>query len=665
MTSSLPVWWLVLALTAWLGAALAINAGQALDGFHDDVDGRPRPQGSAWDIGASEIASESLPTGLNFISGPVNGAFIERGGKSIAVYGDPSGRHPTPELVLLAEARRDVTWEARDLAQRGAKIVAPQQEATLLSHPERFWAELREKRFHDYAEQTTKVPSEPMPVSRTVKGGDRLAWADLTFRVFDTPGYTRGAVSYLVELDGRKVAFTGDLIRDDGKLQDLFSLQDAIPEAKIGGYHGWAGRLGELMASLDRVAAEKPDLLVPLRGPVIRDPAAAIARLQRRIRAVYANYLSIDALRWYFKDDHIRAKARRVLGPQAQVDWMPMAETQPLPASIVAISNSRLILAADRSGFLVDCGGTGIIDELRRLRAAGRLTSVEHVFVTHYHDDHTDALPALVAEFGAKVHACGSLVDLIERPGDYRLPCLTKNPTEVTAKHRDRDTWQWKEFRFTIFDFPGQTLHHNALLVEQSGGWSAFFVGDSFTPSGIDDYCLQNRNFLREGAGFLRCLDQLEKLPAGCLILNQHVELAFRFSPAQVSRMRETRRQRISVLRELLPFDDPNYGLDESWAVLHPYWRTVQPGASVPLTLRITNHSPVEKMFHATLHAPAGFQVTGSESIRTAPGADDAIPFTVQVPADGAAGLHVVIADVGWDDTEFREWIEAVLEIAP
>ena len=67
-----------------------------------------------------------------------------------------------------------------------------------------------------------------------------------------------------------------------------------------------------------------------------------------------------------------------------------------------------------------------------------------------------------------------------------------------------------------------RTLHHNALLVERDGGWSAFFAGDSFTPSGIDDYCLQDRNFLHEGQGFFRCLDRLEILPAGCLILNQH-----------------------------------------------------------------------------------------------------------------------------------------------
>ena len=81
-------------------------------------------------------ADEPLPPGLSLIPGPVNGAFIERDGQSLAVYGDPSGQRPTPETVLLTEARRDATWAARGLAQRGAKVVAPAKEAELLTHPE-------------------------------------------------------------------------------------------------------------------------------------------------------------------------------------------------------------------------------------------------------------------------------------------------------------------------------------------------------------------------------------------------------------------------------------------------------------------------------------------------------------------------------------------------
>jgi glyoxylase-like metal-dependent hydrolase (beta-lactamase superfamily II) len=321
------------------------------------------------------------------------------------------------------------------------------------------------------------------------------------------------------------------------------------------------------------------------------------------------------------------------------------------------------MLADDGAGFLVDCGGPGIIKELQRLRAAGKLASIEHVFVTHYHDDHTDALPALVGEFGAKVHACGSLVDLIERPADYRLPCLTRHPTAVTARHRDRDTWRWKEYQLTIFDFPGQTLHHNALLVERDGGWSALFAGDSFTPSGIDDYCLQNRNFLREGQGFFRCLDQLERLPAGCFVLNQHVEPAFRFSPAQVALMRQTLQRRIPLLAELFPFDDPNYGLDESWAALHPYWMTLRPGESAQIAVRITNHSPRERIFRVTVRSPEGVRVSSAEPARLASHADGVLPMNVQVSPGVRPGLHVVAADVGWGVGELREWVEAIIEV--
>jgi neutral ceramidase len=606
-----------------------------------------------------------LPSGLSLVPGAVNGVIINRLGKSLAIYGYPSGEQSVPDLLLLTHARRDVTWAAETLARRGAPVVAPERESDSLTHPEQFWDNLREKRFHDYAQQTTRMPVNPIPVSRTVKPGDTVNWADLNFRVIDTPGYTRSAVSYVVNFDGKKVAFTGDLIRDDGKLQDLFSLQDAIPDAKIGGYHGWAGRLGDLMTSLDRMAAEEPDLLVPCRGPIIHDPSAAIGRLKARIRAAYSNYLSIDALRWYFKDDHMRAKANRVLGTNAQIDWMPMGETLPLPEFIIPISNSRLILSSNHAGFLVDCGGTGIIEELRKLRSAGKLKSLDHVFVTHYHDDHTDALPALVSEFGSRVHACGSLIDLIERPGDYRLPCLTKNPTAVTAKHHDHETWLWAEYQLTIYDYPGQTLHHNALSVEGPHGWSAFFVGDSFTPSGIDDYCLQNRNFLHPGQGFFKCLDLLEQLPKDCLLLNEHVEPAFRFTPAQVARMREILARRISLLTDLFPYDDPNFGLDDSWAELHPYWIKLRSGASAPLTLRITNHSPHPGTFRAAIQTPKQIQVGPTAPIRVATQADGYSQTTVAVAPNCPPGLYVITADVGQMDFELRQWTEAVIEVEP
>ena len=175
----------------------------------------------------------------------------------------------------------------------------PEAEFIQFSEVERFWSAFERERFHDYSQRTTKVLVGPMPVSGTARGGQVLTWEGLPIRVLDTPGYTRGSVTYLVELEGRRVAFTGDLILGDGKLLDLYSFQDAIPEARIDGYHGYGARLGDLVVSLRKVAAEHPDIIVPARGPVIRNPEEAIDTLIRRVRSLYANYLAIDAHRYY------------------------------------------------------------------------------------------------------------------------------------------------------------------------------------------------------------------------------------------------------------------------------------------------------------------------------------------------------------------------------
>jgi glyoxylase-like metal-dependent hydrolase (beta-lactamase superfamily II) len=81
-----------------------------------------------------------------------------------------------------------------------------------------------------------------LPAARTVQGGDTFVWQGEKLRVLETPGYTRGSVTYLYETEGKTLAFTGDLICEDGRLFDLYSFQDAIAEANIRGYHGFAGR---------------------------------------------------------------------------------------------------------------------------------------------------------------------------------------------------------------------------------------------------------------------------------------------------------------------------------------------------------------------------------------------------------------------------------------
>ena len=129
--------------------------------------------------------------------------------------------------------------------------------------------------------------------------------------------------------------------------------------------------------------------------------------------------------------------------------------------------------------------------------------------------------------------------------------------------------------------------------------------------------------------------------------------------------MRETLRQRLPLLTELIPFDDPNYGLDESWAALHPYWVTLRPGETAQVTLRITNHSPRAHTYRTTIRAPDSFKVGSAKPARIAAHSDGELNITVQVPGDCRPGLHVLVADVAWESAELREWTECMLEVVP
>jgi glyoxylase-like metal-dependent hydrolase (beta-lactamase superfamily II) len=613
-------------------------------------------------------ANEVLSRSVTVSTGAINGVCIERSGHRLVIYGDPLQRWKTADMVLLSHSRRDVVWAARAMVEGGAKSIVPAREQEQFSKVEDFWTSFWEKRFHDYDQQSTRIITTSLRVDQTVQEGTPLPWQGLEVQVLDTPGYTRGSVSYFVEIDGRKYGFVGDLIYGDGHLLDLYSLQDAVPQAKIGGYHGYAGRIGDLIASLRKVAAQKADILVPARGPVLREPAAAVSRLIERLQAVYENYLSISAGHWYFRDQY-DTLAARALGRADRVPWMPNARTvekQP-PDWIVPIQNSRLLLSRDREGFLIDCGSGAIIGEIRKLKDQGRLVSLDGLFITHYHDDHTDKVNELLEEYHCPVYVTPILEDVLKRPGAYRLPCETMNAIERLDVVADGQRKVWKEFVLTFYDFPGQTIYHDAMLAQRDTGERVFFIGDSFTPSGIDDYCLQNRNLLHDGTGFSYCLDLVSsRIPQETLLINEHVVEPFRFDADQVRHMEKVLARRKESLRELFPWEGPDFGIDEQWARIYPYGQEVQPEHWAELAVELLNHSNAPTTFRVTLNAPAGFEIDPSRaSVAAGPGREGEAHFRIRALSRPSSPVQVVTADIQVGPWELRQWCEGLLKVLP
>ncbi len=416
--------------------------------------------------------------------GSINGAVIRANDQQLAVYGWDQG--PVDRL-LLTHGRRDVVWRAA-AAMKTAQVVAPAREEYMLEKGPDYWAGFPKTQAHDYAQQTTKVPQNVIPVGHWVSDGDRLTWNGLTIEVLETPGYTRGSVTYVVAVDGKRVGFCGDLLYGEGQLLDLFSFQDAITDAQVRGYHGYGARLAELVTSLDKIIESKVDIVVPARGPIIYQPADSARRLKGRVQDVYRNYLSTSALHWYFKEERMRHCGERVLGKGADIELMPYVTHEKTPEWIYENSTSRLLVSEGGRGFLVDCGYQRVIDAVQELIDQEVIERVDGIFVTHYHDDHTDMIQAAANKFQCPVYATPEYADVLERPDAYHLPALTGVPIQPVQRMKNGQSMKWNEFQLTFYHFPGQTLYHGALFVEKPNERPVLFVGDSFAPSGIDDY---------------------------------------------------------------------------------------------------------------------------------------------------------------------------------
>jgi glyoxylase-like metal-dependent hydrolase (beta-lactamase superfamily II) len=605
-------------------------------------------------LGSSTLfGSVQLPNGITFQRGAANIVTI---GASTAVYGVPLAR-PRVSRVLLTHARRDAISGVTAKSASNIAFVAPAAERELFEKPESFWNALEKDRFHDYAQLSTKVPVQPLPITQAVSDGDVLEEGSSHIRVISTPGFTRGAVSYLIETGGKRIACTGDLIYGDGQILDLYSLQDAVPEAKARGYHGYAARAVDLIASLRRIAAAKPDVILPARGPAIDNAAVAIDRLISHLQSFLASHFEVDALRWYWGDENHRIRSRAV---ERTMEIMPMAEQTKLPADILAIGNSRLIISRSGAAFLVDAGYSKLLPELRRLRDNGEIKSLDGIWITHYHDDHTDYVNDVAAEFRAPVYFTAGMTKVLENPGAFRLPCLTTRAIPVSDAKRDGETLRWREWQFTFWNFPGQTLYHGGLVARRDNGDTILFAGDSFTPSGMDDYCMQNRDILRSGEGYEYCLRKIAKLDHPWLI-NQHVEPMFRYSDAQISRMERELEKRSATLKQLSPWPDINYMVDESWARIYPYGSDVKAGDTVELQLRVLNHAPDQMKYRVNWNIPSGWTLVDSDQSVTLVGRQEGT-LRAQFKA-GSPGLSVVTADVSFAVRDLKQWTEALVRV--
>lgn len=587
--------------------------------------------------------------------GHVNTGILLDGDRALLI--DPSGAPLQRTLAELGITKVDqilFTHHHRDSTtgfpiSDEVRIGVPAEEASWFTEVETFWND-PQYRWHLYNYHPHNLMlADAISVTDTYTDGAQITWGSASLTVLETPGHTDGSVTYLIDVDSKRFAFTGDLIYDEGKIWELYSLQKGQQTTD---YHGFLGARDELKESLEKVRQASPTALIPTHGVVMNDPDKAIDTLLERLAYCYDKYVSISALRHYF--------------PQLFEEFdghpghMPIREGKPPPEFLRHFGTTWLIISENNEAFVMDCGSPNIIKQIQQLQVDGEISEVTQFWVTHYHDDHVNATPEFQETFPCETIADSVVAAVITNPIGFRLPCISPSVTRVDRITQDGDSWHWNEFTMTAYHFPGQTYYHGGLLVE-GHGVRMFFGGDSFTMAGIDDYCSGNRNLLGADVGYEKCLRLIQKLKP-THIFNCHVDPAFDFTDAEIAFMLDTLAEREKCYTELFPWDHANYGMDEHWVRCDPYEQEVAPGGTAQLRVEITNHSDEPRTATAQPILPAswGMEIAPAETT-ILPRAAGGFGFSIPIPQHcETLGRVVIPVDITYNARPLGQFREAI-----
>ena len=554
------------------------------------------------------------------------------------------------ERILFTHHHRDSTsgFTFRDNVIAGV----PEAEKQWFSDVKSFWNDPK-YRWHLYnCHPHNLMLANAMPVTETYREGSQINLGTASIQVLETPGHTDGSVTYLIDVDDKRFAFTGDLIYDEGKIWELYSLQKGQQTTD---YHGFLGARDELRESLEKVRQSSPTALIPTHGVVMKNPNASINKLFEQLDYCYDKYVSISALRHYFPKLFAEFEGRS--------DHMPIREGTTPPDFLRHYGTTWLIISDSGEAFVMDCGSPNIIKQIQQLQKDGEISEVTQFWVTHYHDDHVNAITEFQETFPCETITDSVVAEVITDPKAFRLPCISPAITRVDRATTDGNTWTWNEFTMTAYHFPGQTYYHGGLLVEGQGV-RMFFSGDSFTMAGIDDYCSGNRNLLGEGVGYVNCLRRIQELRP-THIFNCHVDSAFDFTDDEIIFMLETLAEREKCYTDLFPWDHANYGMDDQWARCYPYEQEAARGEIVSVQIQITNHSNEPRTAIAKPILPISWTVDVPAAETTIqPKTDGHIPFTISIPPECEESGRVVIPfDITYNDIPLGQFREAIFVI--
>jgi len=558
------------------------------------------------------------------------------------------------DWLLHTHHHRDQCQGDRRAAEARIPIAVPSHERHYFAEAENFWRNRRI--FHLYnVRNDFYTVTENIAVAQELRDYEVFRWGPYELFILPTPAHTLGSITLLAQVDGRKVAFSGDLVHSPGKVSDLFSLQYN---------YGALDGVDFAVSSLTRLREAGPGLVCPSHGEPFSSPADGLASLIAKLKNWY-HFYGLHSL-------------------TAENQLKPVSPH--LVAGVSTMASFYAILSDSGKALFIDYGSASsnffnsfmnavpVHDRIRfvehsipELRARYGMKKIDVAIPSHMHDDHLNGFPYLQAHHGTAVWCYENMRDVLENPRHYNLGCILGAPIRVDRTLRNEETFQWEEYHFTVVHAPGHTDYQMALFATIDGRRTAF-TGDNWF-AGSSDYGFQirhnviYRNHIESG-DHLRSIERVLREEPEWLAPG-HGE-PFRVTREMLEGERTRMAEQKQIFEGLVADEATNYGLDPSWASIYPYQLMARRGGEMRLQVRVRNYRARASRMAASLALPAGWRARPELAhFQAAPMSAGVAYFVVSVPRDWPAHKPrvAIAADLTVDGHYAGQMAEGVVDI--
>ena len=556
--------------------------------------------------------------------------------------------------VLMTHHHRDQGQGLPRAVQAGIRIWVPHTEQDLFHSVEAHW-QAREIYDNYNVRQDRFSLLESVPVTGTLEDYEVRRFGDHVFTVLPTPGHTTGSISLLVEMDDRRILFSGDLIYAPGKAISLSATQWT--------YNGAEGVAASVASLLD-LQERGIDLILPSHGNPIIDPQSAIALLIERFWELLQRRKQNPRL------FQLRERPYQAVLPIGE--GIDGKGTPHLLMHRASMANMYVLLSGSGKALFIDFGYdfvTGIaagsdrasrrpwLYTLPALKKQFGVQKVDVVVPTHYHDDHVAGCNLLRRVEGTQVWAAENFADILENPARYDLPCLWFDSIPVDRCLPLGQPIPWEEYTLILHPLPGHTRFAVAVEFEVDG-LRVLATGDQY--QGDDglawNYVYQNRY----DVGDYTTSAQVYQRVCPDLILTGHWQ-PLKVTPEYLQKLAADADILDRLHRELLP-ERPDLGAEGFVARITPYQVNILAGETVSFDVEVRNPFPLPELAILQVVAPERWNVEPPEQALQI---DDVhqFSFCVTPPANTAVRRARVGVDLTIAGQRFGQQAEALVTV--